>query len=436
MGRLIERDGIHYRDIAYEPLPSQRHFHQSTARFKGFSGPIGSGKSQALCHEAIKLAYINAGRTGLIGAPTYPMLRDATQATFLEVLETNAIPYTFAKSEGVLEFRDTGSKVLFRSMEEYERLRGTNIAWFGLDELTYMSEEAWKRLEGRLRDAKAKRLCGFAVWSPRGYDWVHARFIQAADARYDVTRAKAFENKHILDAVPDYYERLRQSYDNSFYLQEVLGEYLNTSGQRVYPDFTQATHVMPLTPEYHLPICWAMDFNVDPLCSIVAQIHGERVRVLDEIVLHRAITEEACEEFSRRYGGHAAGYEIYGDASGKSRSTRGNTDYEIVTAHFRRRREPSKLDVPDINPRVLKRIQMVNARLKSADGKMHMTIDPKCRELIQDLEQVCFTDVGTRVDKDKDRKRTHASDALGYLICSSGKLGPQFGEQHKPLLSF
>jgi hypothetical protein len=46
-------------------------FHESNARFKGFSGPIGSGKSQALCQEAIKLSYLNPGRTGLVGAPTY-----------------------------------------------------------------------------------------------------------------------------------------------------------------------------------------------------------------------------------------------------------------------------------------------------------------------------------------------------------------------------
>jgi hypothetical protein len=59
------------RGIAYGRLPSQQRFHDSTARFKGFSGPIGSGKSQALCHEALKLSYLNAGRTGLIGAPTY-----------------------------------------------------------------------------------------------------------------------------------------------------------------------------------------------------------------------------------------------------------------------------------------------------------------------------------------------------------------------------
>jgi hypothetical protein len=57
--------------IDYEPLPSQRRFHASEARFKGFSGPIGSGKSQALCQEAIRLSYLNPGRQGLVGAPTY-----------------------------------------------------------------------------------------------------------------------------------------------------------------------------------------------------------------------------------------------------------------------------------------------------------------------------------------------------------------------------
>src|SRR6185312_4517709 len=66
-------------EITYGQLPSQQVFHELPHRFKGFSGPIGSGKSQALCQEAIRMTYINAGRTGLIGAPTYPMLRDATQ---------------------------------------------------------------------------------------------------------------------------------------------------------------------------------------------------------------------------------------------------------------------------------------------------------------------------------------------------------------------
>jgi len=76
---------IRTREIAYEPLPSQKKFHESKARYKGFSGPIGSGKSQALCQEAIKLSYLNAGRLGLLGAPTYglPLANGVARSTFM-----------------------------------------------------------------------------------------------------------------------------------------------------------------------------------------------------------------------------------------------------------------------------------------------------------------------------------------------------------------
>src|SRR5260370_3742439 len=98
------RDKI-FRQIAYSPLPSQKLFHESPARMKGFSGPIGSGKSQALCHEAIRLTYLNPGRTGLIGAPTFPMLRDATQQALFDILDSNRIAFDFFKSENILKFK-------------------------------------------------------------------------------------------------------------------------------------------------------------------------------------------------------------------------------------------------------------------------------------------------------------------------------------------
>lgn len=216
---------VRRRGITYSPLPSQKRFHESAARFKGFSGPIGSGKSQALCQEALKLTYLNPGRTGLIGAPTYPMLRDATQTALIEILDANRIPYEWNRAENFLVLRETRSRILFRAVEEFERLRGSNLAWFGLDELTYTSEEAWLRLEGRLRDPKAGRLCGFAVWTPKGYDWVHERFVASKVEGYETVVAKPFENRFLLDRIPDYYERLKSSYDGRFYEQEVLGEY-------------------------------------------------------------------------------------------------------------------------------------------------------------------------------------------------------------------
>ena len=108
-------------------------------------------------------------------------------------------------------------------MDEFERLRGTNLAWFGLDELTYTQEESWLRLQGRLRDPMAKRLCGFAVWTPKGYDWVYQKFIAEPVEGYQVVTAPPEENRFLLDKIPDFYKRLKDSYDPKFYEQEVMG---------------------------------------------------------------------------------------------------------------------------------------------------------------------------------------------------------------------
>ena len=280
MGR--PKANTEYRKIDYKPLPSQQKFHDSPARFKGFSGPIGSGKSQALCQESIRLSYLNPGRQGLIGAPTYPMLRDATLTSFMEVLNANGLPHELNKAELVLTMKDTRSRIYFRAVDDFERLRGTNLAWFGLDELTYTSEESWLRLEGRLRDPKATRLCGFAVWTPKGFDWVYRRFIKNTVSGYDIVLAQPYENSHVLDAVPDFYDRLKGSYDAKFFEQEVLGQYLNVQAGVVYQSFIRSRNVKEMSVDPERPLFWALDFNVDPMSSIVAQKKGDQVRVLDE----------------------------------------------------------------------------------------------------------------------------------------------------------
>jgi hypothetical protein len=52
-----------------------------------------------LCHEAIFLVQSNPGPTGPVGAPTYPMQRDATQATMFVIRQQENIGYDFLKSE-------------------------------------------------------------------------------------------------------------------------------------------------------------------------------------------------------------------------------------------------------------------------------------------------------------------------------------------------
>lgn len=363
------------------------------------------------------------------------MLRDATMATLLEVLQLNDIPYELNKAEYLLTMKDTGSRILLRSVDEFERLRGTNLAWFGVDELSYTQEEAWLRLEGRLRDPKASRLCGFAVWTPKGHDWVYRRFLMNAGQLYDVVIATPFENRHILDKIPDFYERLKGSYDERFYKQEVLGEYLATDCNRVYEQFDRKEHVSEMRVDGRLPLLWALDFNVDPMCSVVAQKQGDTICVLDEIVIGRASTWDACEEFWNRFRHHAAGLIIYGDASGQSLKTSGTTDYQMIRQFFSRTPYRTvEYRVPTANPLVRDRILTMNAKLRSANGETHMKVSPKCRELIKDLEEVVFKNGTTVIDKERDPKRTHLSDALGYLVWQESHTIPRFGEQSRRLL--
>jgi hypothetical protein len=139
--------------------------------------------------------------------------------------------------------------------------------------------------------------------------------------------------------------------------------------------------------------------------------------VLDEVVLSRASTLQACEEFHARYPNHQAGIVIYGDASGQRLQTAGTTDYQIIKEYFRRTAYRNlKFRVPASNPSVRERVALVNAKLFSADEEVRLLVHPRCTGLVADFEEVTFKPDTSVIDKERDSKRTHLSDALGYLI--------------------
>jgi hypothetical protein len=157
--------------------------------------------------------------------------------------------------------------------------------------------------------------------------------------------------------------------------------------------------------------------------------------VLDEVVLNRASTLQACEEFHGRYPNHQAGIVIYGDASGQRQQTAGTTDYQIIKEFFRRTAYRNlKFRVPPSNPSVRERIALVNAKLFSANEEVRLLVHPRCTGLVADFEQVTYKPETSVIDKERDSKRTHLSDALGYLIWQEYRPGVVFGEQGRRLI--
>ena len=153
------------------------------------------------------------------------------------------------------------------------------------------------------------------------------------------------------------------------------------------------------------------------LSSFAVRIKRDgEIRVLDEIVLKRATTEQACEEFEKRFGTPREGVVVFGDASGAAMPTTGHSDYQIIREYFAARCVKLFYRVPKGNPAVRGRVALMNSRLRNARGETSLFVDPRCRELIADFEQVAYEEESTQIDKNKDRRRTHLSDALGYLV--------------------
>jgi hypothetical protein len=144
---------------------------------------------------------------------------------------------------------------------------------------------------------------------------------------------------------------------------------------------------------------------------------------------------QACEEFLKRFPGHRAGIVVYGDASGNQEQTTGSSDYDMVREFFSiHTNMPVHYKVPKANPSVRERINLTNSRLRSASGETRLLVDPKCKELIKDFEQVSFKQDSYQIDKDRDRQRTHLSDALGYLLWQECRPAGKIGERQERLL--
>jgi hypothetical protein len=188
-----------------------------------------------------------------------------------------------------------------------------------------------------------------------------------------------------------------------------------------------------------LPLFWSLDFNVNPMCAVIGQREGDRVRILDELVLPDSNTPAVCQAFcdwiarTRSHSIYPVKIQTYGDAAGNGRHTSASrTDWQTVGDFFKRQFCDFTRKVPSANPAVKDRVNCVNAMLRNQAGDRRLLIDPKCKHLILDFERVHWKNDAhgnALPDIDKsDPARSHVSDALGYMIAYDFGMRGKAGE--------
>lgn len=246
------------------------------------------------------------GSLGLIGAPTYPMLRDATQRTFFALLPRPLI-HRYLRAEERLLLRN-GSEVLFRSLDAPDRARGINLAWFWLDEAPLCGHYAWQVLKGRLRQT-GHPTAAWATGTPRGQDGFARDFELRPAPDHALFRASTWANAHHLP--PGFVADL--GYSGAFARQEIEGLFVAFEGLVYAFDATPGAHVRDPVERPGGETGWArviggVDWGyTHPTAGLVFGLDGDgRYWQLDEFYKRRASLEEtvlpALVELTRRWG--------------------------------------------------------------------------------------------------------------------------------------
>lgn len=386
-------------------LPHQHELIADTEhRVLGLVSGYGGGKTFAVARKACTLALLNPGADGIITEPNHPLLTQILIPEMIDALEAFGIPYKYNRAESIFYCRIDGrqTRIICKSMENYDRLIGINAAWVIMDEFdtakTELAYSAFQRLMGRLRAGNVRQMV--IVSTPEGFKAMHRIFVVEAREGRRLIKARTADNRHLPD---DYIPSLIEAYPAQLIAAYLDGDFVNLTSGTVYNAYNRAANGSRETIKPNEPLFIGQDFNVSDMASAIAvkrpnglHIVGQLVGVYD--------TPALLETLSDRYAGHLVA--VYPDASGGSRKTVNASTSDIAMI----RRAGHRVVVDGSNPAVRDRIVSVNSAFQH--GKLWVN-EQAAPDVARCLEQQAY---GKNGEPDKAGGFDHLNDALGYLV--------------------
>ena len=299
--------------------------------------------------------------------------------------------------------------IILRSAENWRRWAGLNLASGGIDEAGLLKDDsAWRMLISRLREGQD--LKAWTSTTPEGFNWHYDYWGEAKTDEYKLIQGRTEDNPFL---PAEYVESLKANYDEKLIQAYLHGNYVNLQYGSTYYGFSREKNVSDQAVYNPTkPLSISLDFNVDPMCGILWQLYEnsttEKVVVFDEIQLRHSggfdlMTQRFIDEVKRRYP-NAKQLTCYPDPSGNQRRTSANkSDHDII------RENNITLKTKRSAPSVTDRVNAVNKSFE------YTIINPKCKLLVRDFEQVVNKEGTREIDK-SNSQLTHFSDGYGYGI--------------------
>lgn len=388
--------------------PKQMEVYNSRARFRVVVAGRRWGKTALSRVLIIKMARLPNKKVWYV-APTYKM---AKQIMWTDLLEAIPRQWIAKINESNLAIRlVNGTRIELKGADKGDSLRGVGIDFLVLDEFQDMSEETWTQV---LRPTLADR-GGHAIFigTPKAYNQLYKLYKYGQDPA--LRRAGQWESWQFPTITSPFIPRseiaaARADMDEKSFRQEFEASFETMSG-RVYFPFDRTEHVgrYPYNPQ--LPVWVGMDFNIDPMSTVIfqPQPNGE-LWAVDEIVQFGSNTQDMCAALDKKFWRNQGAVTVYPDpAGGQRQHARGETDLDILREQgFKKIKNRRK------HPAIADRVNAVNRMLRAADGSIRLRINESCKHLINAFEQTIYKP-GTR-DVDKAAGVEHSADAAGYCI--------------------
>lgn len=380
----------------------------------------GGGKTCFGCAELLQFAMDNPGAALLDVSPSYKQAKKTTVVTYAQMISASNLPVKCNKTDHEYQFAN-GSVIWIASGDNPDSLKGPNITHARIDEPFIQDYAVYEQVIARLRLENGP-LGLVLTGTPEGLSsWGYELLFGDKSDMKGITRAiiqrSSMENTSL---PPSYIQNMLANYDEQTVQAYVYGKFVSLNTLQAYYGFNASVHASrPLKYDPARRIFFTLDFNVQPMCSLIIQQDGEVDHVIDEIVIKtNGTTERICDELLQKYGRHAAGITITGDPAGVARNVQstvgGFNNFAIMRSRLGHM--PGFYDghptgiVPIINS-----LNLANGRFMNSKGEARIFIDPKCKTLIKDLERVKRNPKDGTIDK-SDENLTHSSDGFRYYL--------------------
>ena len=296
-----------------------------------------------------------------------------------------------------------GSSIALKGAEKPDNLRGRSLDFVVMDEVADMRKEAWFEV---IRPSLSDRQGGaLFIGTPKGRNHFYDLYGKGVD-QDDGWSAHQYTTIEGGNVPQGEIEAAKADLDERTFTQEYEAAFVSFAGI-IYYGFKREQSVARHTHDLSV-IHVGMDFNIDPMSAVLMTRNGNTLHVFDEIVMFGSNTDEMADEIRQRYGSQSHVI-IYPDPASRQRKTSagGRTDLSILqNSGFEVRAKTSHSQIRD-------RINAVNARLCSSDGRRRLYVDPKCKKVIESLERHTYKEGTSQPEKDGF---DHMNDALGYAV--------------------